>query len=48
MTKEDFIGNYLQKKMGKLKLEYGLEWHNKLATYEAEAEKKWKSRKKSI
>jgi hypothetical protein len=46
MTKQQFIGNYLQKKLKDCKLGYGMNYLNKVATLEAEAEKLWKERKK--
>jgi hypothetical protein len=46
MTKQEFIGEYLEKNKAKLKLPYGLAYYNMLAKLEAEAEKKWNKLKK--
>jgi len=42
MTQQQFIGNYLQKKLSRNKLPYGLAYLNKVARMEEEAAKEWK------
>lgn len=41
MTKEEYIGRYLDKKMKNHNLPYGLEYLNLVAEYEEKAEKLW-------
>ena len=45
MTKQKFIGEYLQKKLKNCKLGYGMNYLNKVSTLETEAEKLWKQEK---
>lgn len=41
MTKDEYIGNYIGKKMKDNKLPYGLTYLNLVADYEEVAEKYW-------
>lgn len=41
MTKQQYIGRYLDKKMKNNKLPYGLAYLNLVADYERKAEKYW-------
>ena len=46
MTKQQFIGEYVQSKMKGVKMPYNMNYLNHIAKLEAEAEKLWKERKK--
>ncbi len=48
MTKEEFIGNYLDKHMKNHGLDYGMHYMNKVATLEGKAEKAWERRVKKL
>lgn len=47
MTKDEFIGNYLDKNMKNHGLPYGMAYLNKVATHEEEALKKWKAKERA-
>jgi len=44
MTKDEFIGAYLDKEMKNDKLPFGMEWYNKLLKLMDKAEKEWEKR----
>lgn len=46
MTKQQFIGKYLDKKMKNHNLPYGMEYFSLLKKFIEHAEKLWKKRKK--
>lgn len=46
MTKQEYIGNYLNRKMKNHGLPYGMAYLNLLANTEEKAEKAWKQFKK--
>ena len=47
MTKKEFIGNYLDKKMKGCPFDYGLDYLYFRNRVERESEKKWKTKKKA-
>jgi len=48
MTKQQFIGEYVQSKMTGVKIPYNMTYLNHIAKLEAEAEKLWKERWREI
>ena len=48
MTREKYIGEYLEKKMKNVKLPYGMQWFNVLAENTTKAEKSWERKQKAI
>jgi hypothetical protein len=45
-AKQDFIGKYLDRKMKNHGLHYGMDYLNKVAKHEEDAEKLWKKKQK--